>query len=190
MTARQQWAAVLAVVALLAIGLGAAMHFAGDEIFPVTVGSTAPPFAGAPVQVTSSPALASRPSLGLADYRGQVLLLNVWATWCEPCRVEMPSLEALHQRMAPQGLRIVALSVDDPGADPAIRDFATEYKLTFDVLHDPTSAVKVAYQTTGVPETFVIGRDGVIRKKVIGAMDWNSDANRRLITELLAERTP
>jgi cytochrome c biogenesis protein CcmG, thiol:disulfide interchange protein DsbE len=186
-TARQQWAAVLVVVAMLALGLGAAMHFAGDEIFPVTVGSKAPAFSGTTVPAAGSVATATRT---LADYRGQVVLLNVWATWCEPCRVEMPSLQALHEQLGPKGLKVVALSVDDPGADGAIALFAQQYRLTFQLLHDAASAVKVAYQTTGVPETFVIGRDGVIRKKVIGAVDWNSDANRRLITELLAERAP
>jgi peroxiredoxin len=187
MTARQQWAAVLAVVVLLGLGLAAAVHFAGDELFPVTVGSPAPAFSGTVVVDHGAPVNEAAPRT-LASYRGQVVLLNVWATWCEPCRVEMPSLEALYRQVGPQGLHVVALSIDDPGAEQAIRSFVKEYGLTFEVLHDAPAAVKVAYQTSGVPETFVIGRDGVIRKKVIGAMDWNSEANRRLIAQLLAER--
>jgi peroxiredoxin len=117
-----------------------------------------------------------------------VVLLNIWATWCDPCRVEMPSIERLHERLGPKGLKVVAVSIDDPGADGAIRDFARQLGLTFEILHDTSGAIKQAYQTTGVPETFVIGRDGVIRKKVIAARDWSSPANVALVSELLSER--
>jgi peroxiredoxin len=80
------------------------------------------------------------------------------------------------------------VSIDEPGAETKIRDFAREFGLTFQILYDPSGAMENEYQTTGVPETFVIARDGVIRKKVIGASDWNSDGNRALIAQLLAER--
>jgi peroxiredoxin len=79
------------------------------------------------------------------------------------------------------------VSIDDPGQERAIRDFAKELGLTFQILHDPSGDIQKAYQTTGVPETFVLGPDGVIRKKVIGAADWNSPANRALIEQLLAD---
>ena len=121
----------------------------------------------------------------LDDYDGQVVLLNVWATWCLPCREEMPSIQALHERYAKDGLKVVAVSVDDPGAEEAIHDFAREYGLTFEILHEPTGAIQRAYQTTGVPETFVIGRDGIIQRKENGHRDWNSSANRALVARLL-----
>ena len=180
MTTRQQWVVVAAVVALLAAGLVTATHLLGDEMFPVSVGARAPVF--------SARTLDPRPATKtLADYRGEVVLVNVWATWCAPCRIEMPALEALHQSFGPRGLHIVAVSIDDPGMEDAIRTFAREYHLTFEILHDASGAISRQYQTTGVPETFVIGRDGVIRKKVIGAMDWNSDGTRALVAQLLAE---
>ena len=179
MTARQQWGVVGAIVAMLGAGLWALVHFLGDEMFPVTVGSPAPAFEAR----TLDPAPASRT---LADYRGEVVLLNVWATWCLPCRVEMPSLQQLHDEFGPQGLRIVAVSIDDPGMEEAIRSFAREYRLSFEILHEPEARIRRNYQTTGVPETFIIGRDGVIRKKVIGAVDWHSEANRALVRQLLA----
>jgi peroxiredoxin len=116
-----------------------------------------------------------------------VVLLNIWATWCAPCRVEMPSIERLYRELGPRGLAVVAVSIDDPDTDDAIRDFARELGLTFEILHDAPGAIQRAYQTTGVPETFVIGPDGVIRKKVIGAADWASAANRALFASLLDE---
>lgn len=182
MTIRQQWLVVLGVVALLGGGLVAASRYMGDELFPLSVGSPAPDFHAATLD-GASPARTKT----LADYRGQVVLLNVWATWCGPCRVEMPSIEALHRAYGADGLHIVAVSIDDAGQEKAVRDFARELGLTFEILHDPTGDIQKSYQTTGVPETFVIGPDGVIRKKIIGAADWNSPANRALVAQLLAD---
>ena len=130
MTHRQQWGIVAAIVLLLAGALSAGVHFLGDELFPVEVGSKAPEIQG----VTLDDA---RRQKTLADYSGKVLLVNVWATWCEPCRVEMPSIEKLHREFAPQGLAVVAISVDDPGAEQRILDYAKELKLSFEILHDP-----------------------------------------------------
>ena len=93
------------------------------------------------------------------------MLLNVWATWCEPCRVEMPSIEKLHREFGPQGLAVVAVSVDDAGSRAAIRDFVKELGLTFEILHDPKQETTRNYQITGYPETFIIARDGTIRRR-------------------------
>jgi peroxiredoxin len=183
MTVRQQWSVVGLFVLIVTGGLFAATRYLGDELFPVSVGSRAPDFQ---VRTLDSPAH----DRSLNDYRGQVVLLNIWATWCAPCRVEMPSIERLQKEMGPKGLRIVAVSVDDPGQDARIREFVSEFALTFNVLYDPSGRIKTQYQTTGVPETFVIGRDGVIRKKVIGAVRWDSDANRAIVSQLLAEAAP
>lgn len=178
MTVRQQWTLVLGVVAVLALGLWTATHFLRDELFPVTIGREAPAFTA----VTLDSATVTKT---LADYRGEIVLLNVWATWCGPCREEMPSIEALHQRYGPRGLKVVAVSIDDPGSEQAIRDFAREYGLTFEILHDASGDIARDYQTTGIPETFIIGRDGIIRRKEIGPRDWSSPANRAIIARLL-----
>ena len=178
MTAREQWAIVFGVVLLLAIALGTSTYYLADELFPIAVGSVAPPITAVTLDSTAR-------ARTLADYKGKVIVLNVWATWCEPCRVEMPSLEKLYEQFGQKGLAIVAVSVDDAGTAPLIRAFVKEYHLTFEVLHDPTQRTKSTYQITGFPETFVIGREGIIRKKVIGAADWSSEANRALIRELL-----
>ena len=178
MTARQQWTIVGGIVALLAVLLAAATHYLGDELFPVSVGSTAPP-------LEASTLVGPQRTKTLADYKGKVILLNVWATWCEPCKVEMPSIEKLHREFGSQGLAVVAVSVDDAGTEEHVRDFAKELGITFEILHDPANTVSRNYQITGYPETFVIARDGTIRKKIIGAADWSSEANRALIRELL-----
>lgn len=182
MTHRQQWGIVAGIVLLLAGALAAGVHFLGDELFPVEVGSKAPQIQGVTLDG------ARRPKT-LADFEGKVVLLNVWATWCEPCRVEMPSIERLHREFGPQGLAVVAISIDDPGAEQRIRDFVKELGLTFEVLHDPAQVTTRTYQVTGYPETFVIARDGTIRKKFIGPDDWSSESNRALVRELLGSST-
>jgi thiol-disulfide isomerase/thioredoxin len=182
MTHRQQWGIVATIVALLAGALWAGVHFLGDELFPVEVGSNAPEIHGVTVDGT-------RRQKTLADYSGKVMLINVWATWCEPCRVEMPSIEKLHREFGPHGLAVVAISVDDAGAEQRIRDFVQELGLTFEILHDPGQVTTRNYQIVAYPETFVVARDGTIRRKLIGAADWSSDANRALMRELLGAHT-
>ncbi len=156
------------------------MRLLGDEISPLGVGTAAPDFHASTV---TSPSRVRT----LADYRGRPVLLNIWATWCAPCRAEMPSIERLTNSYGPKGLSVVAVSIDDPGAESAIRAFARDMGLTFEILHDSTGSIQRAYETTGVPETIIIGRDGIIRKKIASATDWDSEPNRRLIERLLAE---
>jgi peroxiredoxin len=179
MTAQRQWQIVLGVVFTLGLALWAATRFLGDELFHVDVGSRAPDF--------TARTLDARPATRtLADYRGQVVLLNVWATWCPPCREEMPSMQALHRDFAPRGFKVVAVSIDDAASTQKVRDFVREFGLTFDVLHDPPGDIQRIYATTGVPENFVLGADGVVRKKAY-AQNWNSPENRALIARLLDE---
>ena len=179
MTARGQWLTVLGVVAALAVALWAATHFLGDELFEVTVGTKAPTFAAR----TLDPQPATR---SFDAYRGKVVLVNVWATWCAPCRQEMPSMEAMYKDFAPRGFKIVAVSIDDAGQEQKVRDFLQEFGITFDVLRDPDSKIMKLYQASAVPENFLIGADGVVRKKAY-AQDWNSPANRALVSRLLDE---
>lgn len=196
MTSRQQWSVVGIVVLVLGIVFAVGDQYVGRQFALVTLGSRAPDFRAVAVQAAGD---ATRQVKTLDQYKGDVVLLNIWATWCAPCRVEMPSIEALQRTYGPRGLHIIAVSVDAPGTDSTIRAFARQYGLTFEILHDPTvgpftadgdrtpGRIEQAYQTTGVPETFVIARDGVIRKKVIGADDWSSPGNQSLIAELLRE---
>ncbi len=180
MTAGEQWRVVGAIVAVLGGALWFGSYQLKDELVGVDVGSQAPTFGGATIEGPVK-------SKTLADYKGKVVLLNIWATWCGPCRTEMPSIEALHKEMGPKGLHVVAVSIDDPGKADEIRKFLKDFNLTFEVLHDSTQSIQAAYQTTGVPETFIIAADGSIRKKVIAAADWNSAPNRALIAQLLKD---
>jgi len=182
MTARQQWSVVGAIVALMAVGLLTASHYMKDELFPVTIGSTAPDF--------RAKVLGESRYKTLADYKGQVVLLNVWATWCPPCQAELPSLERLYQAYGDKGLKLVAVSIDDYVSEDSIRAFGKNFGITFEILHDSTHAIERMYQTTGYPESFVIGREGTIRKKWIGPDDWNSQGNRALVAQLLGLQPP
>lgn len=123
----------------------------------------------------------------LADYRGKVLLLNLWATWCQPCRIEMPAMERLSRRFTGTDFHVVAVSVDKDDST-VVRAFASQLGLTFDILHDQSGKIQDLYQATGVPESFVIDRHGIIVKKVIGAVEWDSPVNDVLIRRLLDDR--
>ena len=110
-------------------------------------------------------------SVRLADQRGKVVFLNFWATWCPPCRQEMPSMESLYQRLRGREFEILAVSIDRNGED-AVPPFVAKYGLTFPVLLDPDSKIFRLYGVTGVPETFIVDRNGVILLKIIGSQDW------------------
>ncbi|MEO7085284.1 MAG: TlpA disulfide reductase family protein [Gemmatimonadaceae bacterium] len=182
MTARQQWAVVGAIVAALAVGLLVASRTMKDQLSPVTLGSNAPDF--------RAKVLGEAKYKTLADYKGQVVLLNIWATWCPPCRAELPSLQALYKAYGDKGLKLVAVSIDDYVSEDSIRKFANNFGLTFEILHDSAGAIEASYQTAGYPETFIIGREGTIRRKWLGPDDWSSQGNRALIAQLLGIATP
>jgi cytochrome c biogenesis protein CcmG/thiol:disulfide interchange protein DsbE len=112
--------------------------------------------------------------------------VNIWATWCAPCRIEMPSMQRVYDSLAPQGFAIAAVSIDE-GDPEEVREFGRSLGLTFDLLLDRSGTVPQLYQTTGVPESFLLDRSGKIIKRIISAHDWNSDANRALIRRLLEE---
>lgn len=182
MTVRQQWIAVVAIVAVLAAGLGAASYVMKDELFPVTVGSQAPNF--------RAKVIGENRYKTFDDYRGEVVLLNVWGTFCPPCIYEMPSLQKLYETYKDSGLKLVAVSIDDAVSEDSVAAFARNLGVTFEILHDPTHAIEKSWQVTGYPETFVVGKEGTIRKKWISADDWNSQGNRALIAQLLGRQIP
>src|SRR5712692_4501410 len=163
----RQWTVGISVVMALGFGAALAMKIR-PQIDLVAVGTRAPAF-----HATN---LATGRPVSLADYRGRPILLNLWATWCPPCRIEMPAMERLQRKLAGPGFAIVAVSIDEDG-DSVVQSFARELGLTFDILHDRTAAIKQDYQATGVPESWVIDRDGVIIKKVVGPAEWDSPVN-------------
>lgn len=153
-----------------------------DRAAATTAGRLAPRFVASTLD--SPPGMRS-----LDDYAGSPILLNIWATWCDPCREEMPSLETLHQDYRPRGLRVVAVSIDNAGDEPLIREFVKENNLTFDVLHDATSGIVRQYAVRGVPQTFLVSRAGHVVATRFAA-DWSSAEYRSLVDSLLRVGAP
>lgn len=156
-----------------------------DSYQPVITGTPAPDFRYA---------VLGGGEASLSEYEGRVVLVNIWATWCGPCLEEMPSMQRMYEKLSGEDFEILAVSVDAPvgqtdesgfpGGDLA--EFVDELELTFPILHNPTGEIRREYQTTGVPESFLIGPDGVIMKKVAGPTEWDSSENLELVRRLLA----
>jgi peroxiredoxin len=123
----------------------------------------------------------------LSDHRGKVVLLNFWATWCPPCRAEMPSMEKLYQAYRERGLAILAISNDLSGRS-AVEPFVRERGLTFPILLNPEAGVFAQYGVRGLPTSYVLDRRGRIVSGEIGARDWSSGAARDAVERLLEER--
>ena len=148
----------------LSLGLGlSALAIAGCSgdtgVARVDVGAPVPAYAAASL---------SGDSVSLAALRGKVVLLNVWATGCHPCRDEIPELQALHERYAARGLELVGVSVDAESADNAIRAFMRDFRMTYPVWRDPAERVSAQFHIVGVPATFLIDREGVLRWRKTG----------------------
>lgn len=155
----------------------AALSGCGAENRGAEVGDRVPDY--------SAPNLAGQ-EVSFADYLGKVVLINVWATWCGPCRVEMPPIQGSYNRFKDRGFAVLAISIDTgPGYRAKVDEFVRELGLDFTVLLDPEGRISRVLRTVGVPETFVIDRQGRIVKRLIGATDWDSPANQALIDELL-----
>lgn len=120
----------------------------------------------------------------LGEFKGKVVFLNFWATWCKPCEEEMPSMEQLYTALKGMPFEIVAVSIDKDGTE-AIKEFVKKYGVTFTVLHDRKGKIKELYKTTGVPETFIIDQNGVIAEKIMGPRDWAKMSNVATVMELL-----
>jgi peroxiredoxin len=125
---------------------------------------------------------------GLADFRGRVVVLNFWATWCPPCIDEMPSLQRLHQALADRGIAVVAVSVDERFSD--VPAFVQRFDLTFSVLYDEGKKVSRKYQTFKYPETYILDREGRLKSKVVGPRDWAAPTVIRDIVDLLKDELP
>ena len=109
-------------------------------------------------------------SVSLALLRGKPVLLNVWATWCLPCKEEIPYLESLHGKYAAQGLQIVGVSVDARGDESKIEEFARDFQMTYPIWRDPDERVNTRFLAIGVPSTYIIDRDGILRWKHLGTL--------------------
>jgi len=155
-----------------------------DAFQPLGPGARAPAF--------QARALDGR-MVSLSDFEGKVVLLNIWATWCPPCVEEMPSMQRLAEALRGEDFEVVAVSIDaprgerDPQGQPGgdIQAFVESLGIDFLILHDPAGDIRMTYQTYAVPESFVIGRDGIIYRKVSGATDWDRPEYIEFLRRLL-----
>ena len=123
-------------------------------------------------------------SVSLSDLRGKVVLLNFWATWCGPCRVEMPAMEELYRTFSRNDFEILAVSTDAQGAS-VTRPFQQENHLTFPILHDADYRVGLTYGARSLPMTFMVDRQGVVRHQIFGARDWGAAEAHQLVQMLM-----
>lgn len=174
----------LGVVAVL-VGVG---WFTREDrgYAPITRGEMAPPLVLERLEGGT---------LSLDSLRGKVVMLNIWATWCGPCRLEMPSMQRVYDEYHDQGFEIVAVAVD---AQPGVRlgdgvmagpvnDFVAQYGLTFPIAVDPTGATEQLYGVDALPTTFLIDREGVIRVREVGGRYWDREPQVGMIRALLED---
>jgi peroxiredoxin len=138
---------------------------------------------GVPAPDFTFPGLDGK-KVSLADYKGKVVLLNIWATWCAPCVEEMPSMEKLYQELKDEDFELLAVSVDETGIE-AVAPFMKKHKLGFPVLLDTVGDIKSLYQVTGIPESFIIDKNGMIIEKIIGPRDWAASGAIRFFRNLV-----
>lgn len=169
---------------LVALGIVVAMGWRHQHNGPVVAGTRLPAFRALSL---------GGDTVSLASFRGQVLLVNAWATWCVPCRQEMPALERLYRRLGPRGLRIVAVSEDleppggvgSAGSAATVRSFASSEGLTFPVLLDPMGRLQDEWGIPGLPTSFLIGRDGRVVRRLLGAKQWDEPPYSTDVEQLL-----
>ena len=125
-------------------------------------------------------------SVSIGALAGKVVLLNVWATWCAPCRAEIPYLQSVYEKHRAEGLEIVGVSVDARGQDEAIRSFAQEFRMTYPIWRDPDERVQSVYMALGVPSTYLIDRTGVLRWRRLGALRESDTTFTRALEKALA----
>jgi cytochrome c biogenesis protein CcmG, thiol:disulfide interchange protein DsbE len=162
-----KWLASLIVLFSLLLLVGC---YSGSR--PPRIGSPAPDFT---VQDADR-------SVTLSQLKGKVVVLNFWATWCPPCIEEMPSLVTMQQRMKDRGITVLAVSIDDD--NDAYHRFLKEHKVDLLTVRDSAKKAPSLYGTFKWPETYIIDRNGVVRRKFIGAVDWNSREVSDFLTHL------
>lgn len=127
--------------------------------------------------------------VALTELRGKVVLLNIWATWCKPCREEIPALETLQQRHAGAGLEVIGVSIDQPGDSAKIVTFARDLGASYTLWHDPDDVVSTTFMAIGVPASYLIGRDGTLRWRHVGPVTADDPSLGAALAGALGEVT-
>ena len=152
------------IVGLVILAGALALIWLGDSDVPAPVGR------GASAPGFRLDRLDGEGPIALSDFRGRVVLVNFWATWCKPCEDEMFSMERLYRALHPAGFELVAVSVDEDPSDVAA--FRDRMAISFPIALDPSQEVSRLYQTTGFPESLLVDRDGRILERYVGPRDW------------------
>jgi len=168
---------LLVAVAIFAAAAGALVFFREPAGPSLRRGAEAPTF---------SLPVPGNAKVSLEDLRGRVVFVNFWATWCAPCREEAPSLERLYQGLRDEGFEVLAISIDADKDAAAIDAFTREFAFTFPVPRDPEKRVYAAYQASGVPETFLVDRQGRVLERFVGPQNWDDPRYARAIRRALA----
>ena len=121
----------------------------------------------------------------LSEQKGKVTLVNIWATWCGPCRFEIPELQALHTELAPRGFQVVGISVDDAGMESDIRKFVASSKITYPIVHDAEGRISNLFSSTVLPTSALIDRQGRIRWVHYGPVSRKDQELRKALSEAL-----
>ena len=166
---------------ILVLILGGALYFAlrQRQARPLAIGDSAPNF--------SVPAFPSGSS-EFESYHGQIVVLNLWATWCPPCVEETPSLVQFAEKMRDRGVIVLSISVDED--QKALQDFIRENHISYPVGRDPDRSLSARYGTFQFPETYILDRQGRVAEKVIGAIDWNDARIQNFVLGLARGHTP
>lgn len=167
-----------------------AFIFAALATLSACGGSDSPRRAGATVSIGQpAPAYTARQMNGtpisLAELKGEVVLLNVWATWCKPCRQEIPALDSLHREFGPRGFRVAGVSIDVISDTVAIVSFARELGASYTLWLDPDDKVSNTFRAIGVPSTYLIDRDGVLRWRHMGPVKATDPMLRAILDSAL-----
>ena len=121
----------------------------------------------------------------LSDLKGKVVFVNFWATWCAPCREEMPSMQRLYEKMPKDKFEMIALFNNDK--KPAVRNFVSQLGLTFPIWSDESNIIGARYGLTGLPETLIVDKKGIIREKFIGPAEWDTPETIEMLTKYINE---
>jgi len=151
---------------------------------PVVRGASAPEFELSRLSDTEGEPASK---IALSSLAGRVVLVNFWATWCEPCEREMPAMERLYQALAGEQFELIAVAIDDKEAQ--VQAFQDRYQLSFPIVLDPSQSVYGAYQTMGVPESLLIDREGRIVERYVGPREWDAVEYVERIRELIDGRS-
>ncbi len=146
-------------------GIGGVLLLAVSACVP---GDLRPPQVGDQAPAFEATSLDGERTVALADYAGQTILVNLWATWCAPCRLETPYLQSIYEENKDRGLMVVGVSVDSPSALDSVNDFLEEMGVTYDILLDPDMVSTDVFAAIGLPASFLIDGDGVVRFTRLG----------------------